>query len=89
MNETTQTARRERVSSFAGVGCAIQAFGLAAPVVLYVLFQEPGAIIGIVVMIGLFVKGSSMAVNWRCGHCRNPLASKDVMLCPVCKVKLK
>jgi hypothetical protein len=81
-------AERERVSSVAGVGCLIQAVGLLALFVLPYLFDGPGFIAGVGVAIVLFLLGSSKSFSWRCGNCRNPVASKHVRICPVCKARL-
>ena len=91
------TAERERVSSFVGVGCLLQAVGLLAPFFLYAIFAAVaglaagaiGAVAGLVLLPVLFVVGSRKASSWRCGNCKNPLASKDVRLCPVCHATLR
>ena len=77
--------KRVRVSSFAGKGALVQAIGLMAPLVLWWLLGGAGAAIGLIVAMVLFVKGSSMAISWRCGSCGNPLHDKKVRMCPVCK----
>jgi hypothetical protein len=82
------SAKRERVTSFVGVGCLIQAAALFAPFVLYVVAGVLGAAFGAVLMIVLFVIGSNKAISWRCGGCKNPVASKDVAVCPVCRATL-
>ncbi len=89
MAEPMLVAKRERVSSFAGTGCAVQALGVLAPVLLYWWFGFPGAGAGLAIMLILFIKGSSLAMTWRCGNCKNPIASKAVRVCPVCSAKLK
>jgi hypothetical protein len=101
--EEERTAERERVTHFAGRGCLIQAVGLAAPVAFYFLFAGLGALmefpgevagsigvaIGLVALLVLFVKGSAASVTWRCGYCKNPIADKRVLICPVCKSNLE
>jgi len=82
-------AKRERVSSFAGKGCFVQALGILAPFVLGAVFGAVGIAIGILLLLWLFFLGSSMSMTWRCGHCRNPLASKSVRICPTCTADLE
>jgi hypothetical protein len=83
--EKAMKTKRERVSSFAGKGCFIQGLGLLAPFALGALFGSTGAMVGGVILVFLFFTGSSMAMSWRCGHCKNPLPSKNVLVCPTCK----
>lgn len=82
-------ASRERVSKFAGTGCLIQGAGLVAPFLLGVLAGTSGAIIGVVLLVILFFIGSSKALMWRCGYCKNPIADAGVRICPVCKAELR
>jgi hypothetical protein len=84
-----ETAKRERVSSIAGAGCAIQALGLLCPAVLWAMFGVGGAAIGLIPMIALFLVGSAKAMSWRCGSCKNPIASKEVSVCPTCRAELR
>lgn len=86
--EADRKAVRERVSSFAGAGCALQALGLVAPWILWELFGVPGAIVGAILLVWLFFVGSAKAMSWRCGGCKNPIASKNVRVCPVCRADL-
>ena len=90
-------AKRERVSSFVGAGCLIQAAGFLAPLVLYWVFgfiagasgQMFGLVIGLILLAVMFIYGSRKASLWRCGNCKNPIASKDVNMCPVCRATLR
>lgn len=77
--------KRVRVTSFAGRGALVQGVGLLIPVLLGLIFGWLGALIGLVAAVVLFVKGSAMAISWRCGACGNPLHDKRVRMCPVCK----
>jgi hypothetical protein len=96
MSNPELSAKREKVSSFAGAGCLLQAAGLLAPFVLYGLFAAvagaaAGAIglaVGLVLLVVLFIIGSRKAVKWRCGNCKNPVADKAVRICPVCRATL-
>jgi len=81
-------AVRERKSELIGVGCFVQGFGLLAPFVLGALLGFAGAVIGTVVLVLLLLVGSRMALKWRCGSCKNPIAGKDVQICPVCRANL-
>lgn len=82
------TAKRERKSEFAGVGCVIQGAGLLAPFI-GALAGTAGFAIGLVIMLALLVAGSMKSSKWVCGHCRNPLATKDVRICPACRATLE
>jgi hypothetical protein len=78
----------KRASEFAGVGCALQGFGLLAPVV-GILFGGPiGFGVGCVVCVILLLLGSSKSIRLLCGHCGNPVFGKGVKICPACKGKL-
>lgn len=81
-------AKRERVTSFAGKGALVQGLGVLAPFVLGAAFGTAGAILGGILLVVLFLKGSAMAISWRCGVCRNPLHDKKVRKCPVCSADL-
>lgn len=78
-------AKRVRVTSFAGRGALVQGVALLVPVLLGLLFGWIGTLIGLVVAVTLFLKGSAMSISWRCGSCGNPLHDKGVRMCPVCK----
>lgn len=88
MVEIVQKAKRERITSFIGTGCALQAVGLLAPLILAGLLGVYGAVAGAVIFVILFLVGSSKAISWRCGNCRNPIAGKAVRICPVCRAQL-
>lgn len=75
---------RERVTSFVGTGCAIQGLGIAAPFILGFMFGSGGTAVGAVIFVVLLFVGSAKAISWRCGACKNPLAGKEVRMCPTC-----
>lgn len=77
--------KRVRVSSFAGKGALVQAFALLMPLICGWLWGSLGLAVGVLLAVVLFLKGSAMALSWRCGACGNPLHDKHVKLCPVCK----
>jgi len=82
-------ASREKKSEFAGVGCVLQGVGLLAPFVLGALLGVFGVVVGVIALIVLFFLGSAKSSRWICGSCKNPLASKDVQMCAVCKAHLR
>lgn len=90
-------ARREQVGSFIGVGCFLQGLGLLSPFIGYavgswalgVLAGIIGAVIGLFMLLVLLVVGSRKALSYRCGNCKNPLASAAVKLCPVCRAQMR
>jgi len=83
------SAKREKKTEFAGAGCLLQLIGIIAPFAFGALLGTTGAVIGLVVLIALFIYGSTKAIKWRCGSCKNPLDSKSVTICPVCKAHLR
>lgn len=78
-------AKKVRVTSFAGKGALVQAFALLVPFICGWLGGNFGFAMGAVLAVVLFLKGSAMALSWRCGACGNPLHDKHVKLCPVCR----
>lgn len=77
-------AKIEKYSEFAGSGCFIQGIGLLAPVVLGMFLGVFGFFFGLLVAVVFLMLGSAKANKLRCGHCKNPLHSKHVMICPSC-----
>lgn len=67
-------------SEIAGKGCVVQAIGLLA-----CFFAFP---LGLLVGVPLLVWGGAMAKKLVCGSCGNPVDSKTVKLCPVCRATL-
>lgn len=69
--------RRARTSS---LGILLEILGVI------LLFIVPvGTIIGII----LLIVGGNMNIKYVCSECENPVASKHVKLCPVCKAVLR
>ena len=88
MDERTVAATHERVNHFTGIGCALQGLALLAPFALGAAWGAAGVLVGIPVAIAFWTVGSKHAVSWRCGRCKNPLASDDVRICPSCGAAL-
>lgn len=103
LSDVPLRVQRERVSHIMGVGCLIQGLGLLSPFVCAwlfgivgmmfgvgggVMFGVVGGVLGVVLLVILFFVGSAQATSWRCGACKNPLASQDVTICPVCKASV-
>lgn len=84
MDSTPTPLAREKVNEFTGTGCLLQALGLLAPIALGAAWGGPGALVGLVLLVVLWSTGTRLATRWRCGHCRNPLATADVRVCPAC-----
>jgi len=82
------TAAHEGVNHFMGIGCALQGLALLAPFLLGATWGAGGVLVGIPAAIALWTLGSRHALTWRCGRCRNPLASADVRICPSCGAAL-
>ena len=72
----------QKKNEIIGVGCLVQGIGLL--VIIFGFFWIFPIFIGII----LLVIGSRMAVKYVCPQCKNPLAGKDVRICPVCKCDL-
>ncbi len=76
-------------SEFAGVGALVQAVGLI--LFLFGLFTALSGLGIPFILAGLvaLVLGGRMAIKTVCSECRNPVADKNVNMCPVCKVELE
>jgi len=81
------SARLEKKSEVAGIGCVVQAIGLLFPFV-GALGGEVGVVVGVVVMLAFLVYGSHLSAKWVCGNCKNPVAGRDVRVCPTCRANL-
>ena len=81
--------RPKKKSELVGIGCLVQGVGLLSPFILYEVIGSMGIAVGLVLMIVLLLIGSRMALKWICPECKNPLASKDVMVCPSCRVEFE
>jgi hypothetical protein len=72
MNEPVAIARREKNFDITGPGCLLQILGLLAPIVISSLFGFIGGmalgfiggVIGVVVLVALFLKGSAKQTKW-------------------------
>ena len=78
--------RPKKKSDVVGAGCLVQGVGLLSPLILYEVIGIMGGAIGLVLMVVLLLIGSRLALKWVCPECNNPLASKDVRVCPACRV---
>lgn len=92
-------------NEFAGVGALVQLLGLAllfgfgflgyqADRNILGQFEATGKffmflIIGFVLCVVCMMIGSRLAKKFSCGHCGNPVAGKDVRLCPTCQMNLR
>jgi hypothetical protein len=81
------TARVEARSEFIGSGCAIQALALVVPWP-FALIGFEGFLLGLGLALVLFIVGSAKSKSYRCSACKNPVATKDVRVCPACKATL-
>ena len=71
---TTPCATKKKKGEFIGIGCAIQALGIAC------FFIPPvGWILGII----LLLLGSRMALKLLCSHCGNP-TTREARICTTC-----
>lgn len=88
MTDQGVTAVHERVNHFTGIGCLLQGLALLTPFALGAAWGTAGVLVGIPAAIVLWSVGSRYALAWRCGRCKNPLASADVRICPSCGAAL-
>lgn len=79
-----KTTKLDR-SEFVGVGCFVQALGLAAPVTGFMLGGGVGAALGLVVLLALLIVGRQMSTFAVCGKCGTRLQDKDAAACPACR----
>ncbi len=83
------TAELKRYSEMAGTGCLLQLLGLLAPFLLGAFAGAIGVIIGVIMLVVLLLMGSRAAIKFKCGNCGNPVADKDVKMCPTCRANLR
>ncbi len=81
------TARINKKSEFAGMGCFLQLLGIILFFCLIGFFPV-GTILGIVVLIAFFSAGSAMSKKLSCSHCGNRISDKGVKICPTCKAEI-
>lgn len=87
--EGQPTFKMQRRTRRFGGGCLVQIIGLILWGVGAVVFDIVGLIAGFVVAVGFIVLGAAMAAYFSCGRCGNPVADKDVRMCPTCGALLK
>jgi len=80
-------AEKKKKTQFAGTGCIVQGLGLIAPFVLWAMAGIMGVVIGILIFVILFFVGSAASSKWICDNCGNPLADKQVKICPTCRAE--
>ncbi len=100
MVQVATTAKRVAYVKTLGTGCIAQALALlvvlggawcwffGAAVGFAPNVASGFAAVGVVAGLMLAVAGRSGNTAYRCGACGNPLASKEVMLCPTCKATI-
>lgn len=83
-----QYAEKKVKGEMIGEGCLIQGFGVLLFLVSWVL-GPAGGLVGFVVMLVFLSVGSAKAKKYLCGNCGNPLASKEVRMCPTCRSEFR
>ena len=83
------TAELKRYSEVAGTGCLLQLLGLIAPFLLGAVMGPIGIVFGVILLVVLLLVGSRAAIKFKCGNCGNPVADKDVTMCPTCRATLR
>lgn len=97
MNEQMVIARREKNFDITGSGCLLQVLGLLAPIVISTLLGFiggmalgfVGGVIGVILLVVLFLKGSAKQTKWICGNCKSPIGLPDNKLCATCGARLE
>ena len=97
MNEQVVIARREKNFDVTGSGCLLQVLGLLSPIVISTLSSFIGGmalgllggVIGLVLLVILFLKGSAKHTKWICSNCKNPIGMPEVKLCATCGARLE
>jgi hypothetical protein len=82
------TAHREPVRQFRGLGIGIQTAGLAAALALGWRYGLGGSVAGLVVVAASVAVGRATSKPQRCAHCKTPLATAKVRVCPGCAARL-
>jgi len=85
--DAPRTSKRIKKTEMIGKGCAVQGLALLLPFVGAV-GGPVGIVVGVIAAIAVFVMGSRMSIVWKCGACKNPLASGEVTVCPSCHAAL-
>jgi len=81
--------QKEQRTESAGIGCLIQFVGVLLAILSVSLFDGAGAIAAIFILIVFLVVGAEKSKRLVCGKCGNPIADKQVMICPTCHVELE
>jgi hypothetical protein len=97
MNEQVVIARREKNFDITGSGCLFQVLGFLAPIVVSTLLSFiggmalglVGGVIGVILLVVLFLKGSAKQTKWVCSNCKNPIGMPEVKLCATCGARLE
>lgn len=97
MNEQVVSARREKNFDITGSGCLLQVLGLLAPIVISALLGFIGGmalgliggLIGVILLVVLFSKGSAKQTKWICSNCKNPIGMSEVKMCAACGARLE
>jgi hypothetical protein len=97
MNEQFVIARREKNFDITGYGCLLQTLGLLAPIVVSTLLGFIGGmalgfiggLIGVILLVVLFLKGSAKQTKWICSNCKSLIELPEVKLCAICGARLE
>ena len=97
MNEQVVIARREKNFDITGSGCLLQVLGLLAPIVISTLLGFiggmalgfVGGVIGVILLVVLFLKGSAEQTKWICSNCKSPIGLPEDKLCATCGARLE
>jgi hypothetical protein len=97
MNEQVVIARREKNFDITGSGCLLQILGLLAPIVISTLLGFiggmalgfVGGVIGVILLVILFLKGSAEQTKWICSNCKCPIGLPEDKLCATCGARLE
>lgn len=84
-----KAARVRRRGSLVGGGCAIQGLGILLGALLLFMIPVVGWVLGPIVTLGMLMYGSRKAISYECSACKNPVASKRVLICPACQVSFR
>jgi hypothetical protein len=86
--QEVDVAHIEKKSEAAGLGCLIQALGVACMAAAFFL---PWIAFFILIPLGLIllIFGGRKAHVLVCSHCKNPVSSKDVRICPSCRTRIE
>ncbi len=86
---TEAPSQRERYGERGGRGCLLYMVVVLVLAAGFLLGGPVGALlIGALVCVPIWFLGESTTTKWRCGSCKNPIASGEVTLCPTCKAEL-